>query len=160
MNSKNQRKLFYEKKILILFSAYLLLTLVLILGLAGQLLTQISFSFASPGLTDSLVWNPKLLLVIFLIWSVYGYFFAYFYARQQIQGLVLRMGHIFEQVASGESKKLTFRKNDPFHAVSKSFDALVSQVHQAHHLKDKLKTIAHKADSTTKQKLEELIQKL
>ncbi len=160
MNPTSQRKLFYDKKILGLFSGYLLLTLILILGLTGQLLTQISFSVGSPGLSDSLTWNPKILLVIFLVWSVYGYFFAYFYARSQIQGLVIRMGHIFEQVAQGETRKLVFRKNDPFHAVSKSFDALVSKVQHAHQFKDKLKTIAHKAEPSTRHKLEELLQQL
>lgn len=157
----NRRRIFYDNKVRLLFTGYLIFTLVLVLALFGNIFTKTFFSMLTPGFADSTTALPlKAQWGIFFLWTLYGFFFAYFYASNRVRGILLRLGRVCDQVASGEPRKMTFRKNDPFHAVSVSMNKIIEKVMLLTTFKQELEKIAKQADPSTRARLEEVMERL
>jgi hypothetical protein len=160
-HSTNKRKIFYEKKIKQIFSGYLIFTLVLVLVLLGNLFTKTFFSVFTPGFTENATGlGPGVQLGIFILWMVCGFFFSYIYASSRVHGILFRLGRVCEQVASGESKKIGFRKADPFHEVAVSMNKVIEKIHLLNAVKEELGRISKQAEPATRAKIEEVLKKI
>ena len=158
---KNRRKIFYDDKTKLVFGGYIFFTFILALFLAVKLLANIGFQMFSPGFSGPIfTFKPGILVLIFILWTLFGYFFAYIYATDKIHGIVFRMGRFFDRISDKEITRLSFRADDPFKPVADSFNRMLDKMCHKASIKTELQTIALKAEDETKKRLEALIHSL
>ncbi|EKD27260.1 MAG: hypothetical protein ACD_79C00781G0004 [uncultured bacterium] len=157
----NQRKLIYNTTTKLIFGGYIIFTLIFVIFAFGELFMNTAMSIISPAFSRMILnLKPTTIFLVFFLWTLYGYFMAFTYASNKIQGIIFRMSSIFDLISSGEIHKMTFRKNDPFHDVAKSFNTMIQKIHENHEIKKDLLEISKNSDIKTKEKIEELINKL
>ena len=153
--------MFYDDRTKLIFGCYIVFTLILVLYLAVKLLTNIGYQMFSPGFSGGIfTFSPGILFFMFVLWTIFGYFFAYAYAVDKIHGIIFRMGRLFDRIAEKETTKLTFRNDDPFHPVADSFNRMVEKLCHKTELKQRLEKIAQTVQGETKKQLEDLISTL
>ncbi len=156
----DRRKIFYDTKTKMLFTIFIFFTILMAIFMTGTLLGNLGFQFFTPGKTgEAFTFSNETIIVFIVLWSLYGYLIAYTYAYSKIQGIIFRMGRIFEKISEKQGIKLTFRRKDPFHAVSDSFHKMLDHVRQRPDLKKELQIIIREAKSPIKEKLEDLLKK-
>lgn len=161
MKKQDRRQIFYDNKTKLYFTAYIVLTLLFFLFVAGNLFSRILYSFFSPNkISDFIVMNPKLLLTLAVIWTLYGYFIAYTYATSKIKGVIYRMKNIFDRNADKKNHKMTFRKSDPFNDVAKSFNLMIEKIDKIDYIKTQLANLVKQTQGDTKIKIEAIIESI
>lgn len=156
----DRRKIFYDSKTKMLFTTFIFFTILMAIFMTGTLLANLGFQFFSPGKTGEIfTFGNETILVFIILWSLYGYLIAYTYAYSKVQGIIFRMGRIFERITEKQSVRLTFRRGDPFHSVSDSFHRMLDKVRQRPDLKKELQLIIRDAEAPTREKLENLLKK-
>lgn len=155
---RNRRKMFYDDRTKLIFGGYIVFTAIIALFLVVKLLTNIGYQMFSPGYTGGIfTFNPGMMFFIFVLWTIFGYFFAYAYAVDKIHGIIFRMGRLFERIADKEIMKLTFRKDDPFHPVADSFNKMLTKLCHKDELRKQLESIAQNVQGEPKKQLEKII---
>lgn len=156
----DRRKIFFDTKTKMLFTTFIFFTVLMGIFMTATLLANLGFQFFSPGKTGEIfTFGNETILVFIILWSIYGYLIAYIYAYSKVQGIIFRMGRIFEKIADKNNTRLTFRRKDPFHAVSESFHKMLDNVRQRPDLKRELQAIIKESKTPVREKLEELLKK-
>jgi hypothetical protein len=158
---KEQRRIFYEQKIKLIFIGYIVVTVVLALFLFGNVVIKSFAPEQSQGVREQFLrFSPTVQFLVFYIWTIYGYFLAYVYAITKINGIIFRMARIFDEVAEGREPELTFRKNDPFHPVAQSFNRMLDKIQARPPIREELQRIAEAPDDRLRAEINERLSRL
>lgn len=158
MKKRNKRQMFPSKGTKILFIIYILLSFLLMLVTASVILQDLILKLSFGKFLFTKILTIDLIFPLFMTWTGYGFFLAWFWVKTEMKGLVFRISRIFDEISEGNSVKLTFRRKDPFHQVAKSFNHMIKVIAPPVDTRKKLEELAETLDDEKKSALNNILE--